>query len=134
MGRGLRIVPKRDTNAQRRLWPSIGQAKAAALIVALYGPELANLHPDNESAWTIYLTAKELASSVLCLVVAWCSAGRFLRVMACAVAAVFVTQAIDEALQGNLFGGGVWEYPAVAVFLLLTALLTKLFPGEHDQA
>ncbi len=103
------------------------------MILALYGPELANLYPNDETAWTIYLASKELASAVLCLTVAWCSTGRFLRVMALAVAAVFVTQAIDEALQGNLFGGGVWEYPAVAVFLLLTALLTKLFPGEHDK-
>lgn len=133
MGRGLRIVPKRDGNAQRRFWSSRWAPPCAALILSLYGPELANLHPDDQAAWTIYLTAKELASAVLCLTVAWCSTGRFLRIMACAVAAVFITQGVDEALEGNIFHSGVWEYPAVCGFLLLTALLTKLFPGEHDK-
>jgi hypothetical protein len=101
------------------------------MILALYGPELANLHPDDQAAWTIYLASKEVASAILCLTVALCSTGRFLRIMACAVSAVFITQGIDELLEGNIFHNGVWEYPAVCGFLLLTALVTKLFPGEH---
>lgn len=75
--------------------------------------ELACLIPDDDLAWRIHLTSNELLLAALSLLMPqrWLGAG---------LCAVFITQAIDEVLDGNLFNDGIWEYPAAALILFIS--------------
>lgn len=80
--------------------------------------ELACLIPDDALAWRLHLAANELLLAALCLLMPqrWLGAG---------LCAIFITQAIDEALDGNLFSEGLWEYPVAALILLISWLTTR---------
>jgi hypothetical protein len=106
--------------------PSKASVSAAVIVICLFGPEFANLHPNDDTTWKIYLTAKEAGNAALCCLVAWWVPSGIWHNLSKAVAAIFVTQAIDEGFNSNLFGNSKWEYPAEIVFLLLIALATKL--------
>ena len=75
--------------------------------------ELACLIPDDALAWRLHLAANELLLAALCLLMPqrWLGAG---------LCAIFITQAIDELLDGNLFKDGLWEYPVAALILLIS--------------
>lgn len=72
--------------------------------------ELACLIPDDALAWGMHLAANELLLAALCLLLPW-------RWLSWGMCAVFISQAIDEALSGNIFGDGIWEYPLAAIIL-----------------
>jgi len=101
------------------------------LALCLFGPELANLSTNDQTAWTIYLTAKEAANATFCLYLAYLLPGRSLKSLSIATGLIFVTQALDEAFWVNILVGHRYEYPVEAAFLLLVWLMAKLFPGEH---
>ncbi len=132
-GRSPQLVHSRYRSVERLEEPSTGpsQKSAIAVLICLFGPELANLHPNDDIAWDLYMTAKEGANALFCVALSWWMPSRLWRNMMWAVAAIFVTQAMDEAMGANLFANSKWEYPAEIGWLLLTALLTKLYPGEN---
>ena len=74
--------------------------------------ECANLLPD-EAAWRAYLTTNEVLLSLLCLLmpVRWLGVG---------LCMIFLSQAVDEAMGGNLFSNGMWEYPLAGLLLLMS--------------
>lgn len=102
---------------------SIGKAKAAAVVLAcIVLTEAANFIPNDDNAWTWYLTTSELTKAALCLFlrptwVRWSGVG------------IFLSQALDELTGGNYFGAGLWEYPLSAVFVLAVYLITR----NHDS-
>lgn len=121
------------TDPHEPFWNAATKAKvsAVALIGCLFIPDAANLHPNDDTAWTLYLTAKGAANAVMCLLVAWYLPARF-RAMACAVAAIYGAGAINAAMNDYLFSGGVWQYPVAALFLLAVWLFSKRSRGEHE--
>lgn len=75
-----------------------------------------NLIPDIEAAWDAYMCVNELLLATLCLLLPW-------RWLSWGMCAVFISQAIDEALSGNIFGDGIWEYPVAAITLLASWMI-----------
>lgn len=115
MGQGLRVVHQRDGRSKARVrkarWTPTATTMMAIALIALR--ELACLIPDDDLAWRIHLTSNELLLAALSLLMPqrWLGAG---------LCAVFITQAIDEVLDGNLFNDGIWEYPAAALILFIS--------------
>lgn len=134
--RPLRPVRRhRDpADPDKLFWNSSQKAKvsAIALVACLFLPDAANFHPNPETAWTIYLTAKGMAYAILCLLVAWYSTDRSVSWLAVSVAVVFLAGAVNAATEDYLFRGNVWQYPVAAVLLALTWWGAKKFPGERD--
>lgn len=136
VGRRVEHLRGEHEHVEHQLQPSSFQPSKAALsgiilLTCLAAPEFANLHPNDDTAWTIYLTAKEAANAAFCALVAWWLPRGAWRTMAAAVAALFLTQAVDEAFGANLFAGSKWEYPVAIAFLALIALAVK--PSLRDE-
>lgn len=82
------------------------------------GTECTNLIPDQDAAWSGYLIGTYTTMAWLCasLRPAW---------LAWSAAALFASQAVDQAVGGNLFSAGLWEYPLAALFALTVYLITR---------
>ena len=83
------------------------------MIACIIAPEFANVVPDHQVSWTLYLTLSELSKAVLCLMIP-------LRMWSYLGALWFTTQAIDEATNGNLFNEQQWEYIILIALVALT--------------
>lgn len=80
----------------------------------------------------MYLTLNEVSKAMLCALVAWIAWPEYsMRIAALGPAVWFLGQAIDEALSGNLWADGIWEYPALAIFSLL--ILWHLLSHAKDE-
>lgn len=93
------------------------------LVLLITGTECTNLIPDEEAAWSGYLIGAYTTMAWLCasLRPAW---------LAWSGAALFASQAVDQAVGGNLFSAGLWEYPLAAMFALTAYLITR---RRHDR-
>ncbi len=73
----------------------------------------------DEQSWRLYLTAQQVEGVALCLLLAnvrrWRSYG-------VAGATWFVTQAMDEWTNGNLWKEQQWEYPLAALLIVVAWL------------
>lgn len=116
MGQSLRVVHQRDGRSKAGVraprWQA-PQATGIAVIALIIIRDAMNLIPDNDTAYNAYLCVNELLLAALCLLMPqrWLGAG---------LCAIFITQAIDEVLDGNLFKDGLWEYPVAALILLIS--------------
>lgn len=99
--------------------PSSWASTASALILLLcvIAPEFGNLAQTDAQAWAWYLALNEACKSMLCLMISACMAP--LRTYATGAAIWFATQAADEAMNGNLFRDHLWEYPLLAVSVIV---------------
>lgn len=79
--------------------------------------ELSNLLPDG-IVWQAFAAMQWLLMASLC----WWLPTKWVR---WSLMALFVSSAADEALSGNLFGEGYWEYPAWALMTTCIYLITK---------
>ena len=122
--RGLRHVRQDDGGHGNEERPSSGKTTAAAIVaIAIFAPEFANLTTDDNLAWTIYLTLNEAAKGLLCLVLAMSL--REFRTIGMAGTIWFVTQAMDEMTNGNLFTEHTYEYPLLALLALAAYLIER---------
>ena len=104
--------------------PSARKATAAALIaIAIFAPELGNLFQDDNLAWLTYLALNEAVKGLLCLVLAMSL--REFRTYGMAGTIWFVTQAMDEVTNGNLFHEHSYEYPLLALLALAAYLIER---------
>lgn len=86
-------------------------------------PEVHALVPDDDAAWVTYLACSEVVKALLCAALAavsprYATAGS-------AAAVWFLTQAADEAFNGNLWAEQLWEYPLLAVLALTVYLIER---------
>lgn len=134
--RGPQLIYSRERGFEHPVQSPSGNAAQTAVILGLclFGPELANLSTNDQTAWTIYLTAKEAANATFCLYLAWILKERASRWICFATSLVFATQAMDEAFGTNIIQGHRYEYPVEGAFLLAVWYLAKLFPGEHERS
>lgn len=93
------------------------------MIAVLVAPELVNLITDNTQAWIAWLTMAELKAAVLCLIIAYHV--HAWRLWFGAAAVWLLTQAADEATNGNIFTQQLWEYPLLAAFLMAVHIINK---------
>lgn len=104
--------------------PSARKTTAAALIaIAIFAPELGNLFQDDNLAWLTYLALNEAVKGLLCLVLAMSL--REFRTYGMAGTIWFVTQAMDEVTNGNLFHEHSYEYPLLALLALAAYLIER---------
>ncbi len=73
-----------------------------------------------------YDTMTQVTIAALCL---------FLRPrwVAYAGCGIFFSQALDEALAGNLFGAGRWEYPFALVYTVTVYLILRRHDSEGGK-
>lgn len=115
---GVRQGSRGHCNQER---PSTGKTTAATLIaIAIFAPELGNLFTDDNLAWVTYLALNEAVKGLLCLVLSM--SVREFRVYGMAGAIWFVTQAMDEMTNGNLFNEHTYEYPLLGLLALAAYL------------
>lgn len=133
--RDLRVVRDTDRRDPHSFWtpPKKAKVSAVALIGCLFLPDAANFHPNPETAWTIYLTAKGMAYAILCFLVRWYSTDRLVSWLAVSVAVVFLAGAVNAATEDYLFRGNIWQYPVAAVLMALTWWGAKKFPSEYER-
>jgi len=134
-GRGPQLLHSRRREPVGGLRPSPKKATLAAIAVLVacrFAPELSNIHPNDDTAWTIYLTAKEGSQAMLCLLIAWCSADHLVRRMAASIAVLFIATGANEAMGKGLFAENVWQYPVAFVFLLICYLLARRSNEQHQ--
>lgn len=104
--------------------PSAGKATAATLIaIVIFAPELGNLFTDDNLAWVTYLALNEAVKGLLCLVLSM--SVREFRTYGMAGAIWFVTQAMDEVTNGNLFHEHTYEYPLLVLLALAAYLIER---------
>lgn len=104
--------------------PSARKTTAAALIaIAIFAPELGNLFQDDNLAWLTYLALNEAVKGLLCLVLAMSL--REFRTYGMAGTIWFVTQAMDEVTNGNLFHEHTYEYPLLVLLALAAYLIER---------
>lgn len=84
---------------------------------------------DHLQAWAVYGALWQVRDLGLCLVAIWAPKTYATRVVLLASASWYAGQAIDEYWFGNTFKEGVWEYPALAIL----AILTAIFIWHHDN-
>lgn len=119
--RGIRHVRQDDGGHRHKERSPSGKTTAATLIaVAICAPELANLFTDDSLAWTTYLALNEAVKGLLCLVLSLSI--REFRTYGMAGTIWFITQAMDEATNGNLFTEHTYEYPLLALLALAAYL------------
>lgn len=70
----------------------------------------------------IYDTCTQATIAALCLFLkpAWVRWSGF---------GIFTSQALDEVVEGNVFGAGLWEYPLSAVYVIAVYLILR----NHDH-
>ena len=73
----------------------------------------------DEQSWRLYLTAQQVVGAALCLLL---SNVRRWRSYGVAGATWFVTQAMDEWTNGNLWKEHQWEYPLAALLIVVAWL------------
>lgn len=114
----LRTVHRRlDRSHQARWWaPRETLSACAALALLLCLPDLANILPP-ERAWSWWLALTQLCSAALCLLAIYAPRIRAMSTILWAGALWYVVQGIDELVDGNYFGAGLWEYPIMAAYL-----------------
>jgi len=88
------------------------------VILLLITMEASNLIPDDDLAWNGYAGSQMLIMALL----SWWFPVRWMSIT---LMAIFVSQALDTFLSGNLFGDGLWEYPVAIIFALITWSITK---------
>ncbi len=94
-------------------------------------PDLANLIGDNTRAWVVWLTLTQMSMAGLCLFAILAPRTYTTRVVWAAAFMWYMTQALDEALAGNLFVDSALEY---VVFLAYTALIgLHLYTHERQR-
>lgn len=119
VGQGLRVVHHRDGRTQAGVRPpAVASKKAALAIVLIIARECSNLLPSDDIAWAAYLSSTELLIAALALWVRppW---------LRWPLLAVGVSGAIDEAMGGNTFMDGIWEYLAAIAVGVAAAILSK---------
>lgn len=84
-------------------------------------PDLSNLIADNTLAWTAYLTLSQISMAALAMLAIRAPRTYPWRVTMVAAFLWYLTQALDEALAGNLFSNAALEY---VVFSLYVAAIT----------
>ena len=112
--RRIRGVRQGDGGHGHEERPSAGQtASASVILAAIIAPEFANIITDDTLAWTVHLTLNEAAKGLLCLALSL-TVPR-LRFYGYAGTIWFITQAMDEATNGNLFHEHTYEYPLLVL-------------------
>lgn len=121
----LRIV--RDQ--KKRMAPRIPPPAFVPFLVML--PDASAFVADNTQAWMAWLTLTQVSMAGLCLLAVAVPKTYAMRVSLCAAALWYVTQAVDEAVAGNVFADSTVEY---VVFLAYTALIgLHLYRHEREQ-
>jgi|688.fasta_scaffold394002_3 hypothetical protein len=122
--RSLCQVRHNDAGHRNEERPSARQTASTSIIaIAIFAPELANLTPDDNLAWAIYLSLNEAVKGLLCLALGL-TVPR-LRYYGFAAAVWFVTQAMDEMTNGNLFTEHTYEYPLLTLLGIAAYIATR---------
>lgn len=96
-------------------------------------PEANALFRDDAIAWVVYMTAGEVVKSILCVLVAFfCWTTYPIRISAMGTGVWFLTQALDEATNGNNWYHGRWEYIVMAVLIAAIAILIRTHHGDEQ--
>lgn len=94
-------------------------------------PDISAFVADNTQAWIAWLTLTQVSMAGLCLLAVATPKTYAMRVSLCAAALWYVTQAVDEAVAGNVFADSGVEY---VVFLIYTALIgLHLYRHERER-
>jgi hypothetical protein len=122
----MRVVPRRRPNTT----PAPSENPALTLIPIVLCPHLANLISDNAAAWTAYLALSQASTAALVIVAAMTPRTYRWKVSLVAAGLWHLTQAVDEALAGNLFVNSLSEYVVLAVYIAAIALHIR----SHEQS
>lgn len=122
----LRIIRGGRSNSPRPPSRKATQTTLILLFACVMLPEINVFFKDDAMAWRIYLTAGEVVKAGLCALLAFFLWGHYvLRIGSLATGVWYLTQAVDEATEGNTWYHGRWEYLVLAVYMILLYLVIR---------
>lgn len=129
MGHGLGNLRIVGGSGKDRPRPPTRQAQKTAialLFLCVMLPEVNALFKDDTIAWIIYLTANEVVKAILCFLLTFLSWTTYpLRIGTMGTGVWFLTQAVDEATNGNNWYHGRWEYVVLSVLIAAIAIIIR---------
>lgn len=94
-------------------------------------PDLSAFVGDNALAWTVWLALTQASMALLCLLAVIAPKTYAMKVSFVGAVLWYATQALDEAVAGNVFADSAMEY---VVFLIYTSAIgIHLYGHERQQ-